>query len=204
GQSAAPSGSYRMDELAGDVVGLLDALDIKRAVIGGHSMGGYLAFALWRLAPERIKGLALINTRAAADTRAGRAGRYQNAADALRDGVAAVVPRLAAKMYAPQAPAQQTAALAERMARTPLDGLVGALLGMAERPDSTPLLPQIGVPCAVIAGAEDQIVPAAEAEAMAAALPEAELSLIPGAGHMSMEERPEAVNAALLRLLARA
>src|SRR4249920_2288480 len=76
GRSPAPSGVYQMDLLAGDVLALLDALLIQKAILMGHSMGGYVALAAWKLAPDRFLALALVDSQAGADTEAARQGRY--------------------------------------------------------------------------------------------------------------------------------
>jgi 3-oxoadipate enol-lactonase len=81
--------------------------------------------------------------------------------------------------------------------------LQSALAAMRDRPDSTPLLPGLDLPAAVIVGESDAITPPSDARAMSAALPRAELELIPGAGHLANLEAPDPFNAALHRLLAR-
>src|SRR5947207_15861847 len=68
GQSPAPEGIYEMDQMAQDVLALLDSLNVQKAAIMGHSMGGYVTLAMWRLAPERFSALGLICSQAAADT----------------------------------------------------------------------------------------------------------------------------------------
>ena len=80
---------------------------------------------------------------------------------------------------------------------TPAAGIVGALQGMAARPDSSPLLPGINVPFLILAGAKDQIIPMEKAKAMAAAAPLAMLGTIENAGHMAMLEQPEATTKAI-------
>ena len=92
----------------------------------------------------------------------------------------------------------------EMILGTSRDGMVGALEGMASRPDSTPGLAAISCPTLVVVGGDDTIAPPAMAREMAAAIPYAELVEIPGAGHLSPLERPPLVNAALVRFLARA
>ena len=79
-----------MDDYARDVVALLDELEVDRAVIGGLSMGGYVAFALMRLAPERVRGLVLADTRATADSASARAGRDAMIETLSKGGVEAV------------------------------------------------------------------------------------------------------------------
>ena len=83
------------------------------------------------------------------------------------------------------------------MLETSTDGVVGALAAMRDRPDSTPDLPALDVPVLILHGAEDQLIPVAEAEAMAKALPSAKLVVVPGAGHLPNLEQPEIFNDAV-------
>jgi len=76
-------------------------------------------------------------------------------------------------------------------------GVIGALLGMAERPDSTSLLPQISVPTLVITGADDMLIPSSESEKLAQAIRGAQLAVIPHAGHLVAFEQPDAFNRVL-------
>ena len=79
-----------MDQYADDLVGLLDVLHIDRAVMAGLSMGGYVAFALWRRHPQRVRGLVLCNTRAGADSEEGREKRRKLIATAREQGMGPV------------------------------------------------------------------------------------------------------------------
>ena len=85
----------------------------------------------------------------------------------------------------------------EIMLRQSLPGIISALRAMASRPDSTPLLPNIAVPTLVVSGAEDAIIPAEEADLMAASIPGARQEKIEAAGHMPMMEQPGMLNAFL-------
>ncbi|MBI5959500.1 MAG: alpha/beta fold hydrolase [Chloroflexi bacterium] len=199
GQSPAPDGIYTMDELAGDVIALMDDLHIQRAVWIGHSMGGYILMAALRLAPERISGIGLVATQASADSEERRAGRLAAAEKALQEGGAPVAQMMIKALFAPgfdliSPPAQR---IADLISRTAWTGLAGSQRGMAARPDSIETLRGVRVPAVVIAGANDSIIPLDGAQQMAQAIPGARLVEIADAGHLLMLEQPEAVSAAL-------
>jgi 3-oxoadipate enol-lactonase len=199
GDSDAPEGPYTMDQLADDAIALLDSLGLTQpAVVAGLSMGGYVALALARRYPSRVAGLILAATKAGADSPEAQANREKAAALAREKGVEAVVDTVLPKMFAPSTYTGNPALVAEWrgiMAATPLNGVVGDLLGMKDRPDSTPLLPQITKPVLVIHGQDDQLIPPREAEATHAGLPNAKLVLVPNAGHLLNLEQPETFNA---------
>ncbi len=88
--AAAPIGAMTMADYARDVIALLDALEIRRAVVCGLSMGGYVAFAMWRLAADRIRGVVLADTRAGADSDEARARRRQLLALLAEQGTAGI------------------------------------------------------------------------------------------------------------------
>jgi pimeloyl-ACP methyl ester carboxylesterase len=194
------SGPYTMDRHADDIAALLDALQVERAVIGGLSMGGYVALALWRRHRHRIRALVLADTRAAADTPEGLQKRDELIALARTGGPAAVADKqitgLTGKSTRDKQP-ELVDRIRSVMSGESVDGIVGALEAMRGRPDSTALLPQIDVPTLIVVGAEDVITPVKEARAMADAIRGSRLEVIPEAGHLSNLERPAAFNAAL-------
>lgn len=199
GESDAPAGPYTMDQLADDALALLDQLGLAGpAVVGGFSMGGYVALALYRRHPERVAGLILAATKAGADSDAARANREKSAALAQEKGVDAIVDAMLPKLLAPHTYAAHPELVAEvrhMILSTPVNGIVGDLLGMKDRADSTDLLPQIDRPVLVIHGQDDQLIPPTEAEWMAARIPNARLVLVPGAGHLLNLEQPEEFSA---------
>lgn len=198
GESAPRPGAVPMDRFAGDVHALLQQLGTGPVALVGHSMGGYVALAFARRFPRMLRGLALVATRAGADAPEAAAARRATAEKVRAQGVGVVVEAMAPKMLSP---ASQDPALAERTRRfmAPLEpqGVIGALLGMADRPDATPGLAGISVPSLAITGADDVLIPAAESERMARAIRGARLEILPGAGHLVFLEQPEAFNRAL-------
>jgi 3-oxoadipate enol-lactonase len=194
------SGPYSMDVMADDVIALLDALQIDRAVVGGLSMGGYVAFDLVRRYRQRVRALLLADTRAPADTAEARQKRDELIALARSGGAAAVAEKQITGLIGKSTREKQPE-LVDRvrgvMAGESVDGIVGALEAMKARPDSTPLLATIDVPTLVVVGDEDAITPPKEARAMHEQIRGSRLEIIPGAGHLSNIERPAAFNAAL-------
>jgi pimeloyl-ACP methyl ester carboxylesterase len=206
GASPAPEGVYTMDEMADDVVELLDSLSIsERIVLGGLSMGGYVALSLVVRYPERVRGLMLFDTRAGADTPEAAQNRETGArtilaADSAKEFVDATVPKLFSPMTLEQR-GERVELLRAVMENNTPRGIAGALRGMAIRPDRRADLPGIQVPTLVLVGEHDVITPPAEAKALAAAIPKSQLEVIPESGHMAPYENPSAANAVILRFL---
>ncbi len=178
----------------------LDAAGVERAVVCGLSLGGYVAFEIWRRARERVLGLVLANTRAVADTPEAAQARRELAARLRREGNVLVAEP--PKLLALDAPAELRERVRALIAEQTPEAIAAALEGMAERPDSTPDLPGISVPTLVIASTEDQLIPVEVTAAMAERIPGARLEVIEGVGHLSNLEAPERFNALLLEHLA--
>jgi pimeloyl-ACP methyl ester carboxylesterase len=198
GESQATAGPYSMDLLADDCAGLLDAVGVtEQIVLCGLSMGGYVAMAFRRKYAERLAGLILVATRAGADTPEGKAGREQAAALAQREGPTEIAKSMLPKLLAPKSYETQPKLVEyvkEIIQTCSIEGLVGDLLGMKDRPDSMPSLMTIQGPTLIVHGADDQIIPVKEAEAMRDAIPNALLQIIPESGHLVNLEQPDLFN----------
>ena len=162
----------------------LDGAGLDRAVVCGLSMGGYVAFELWRRAPERFAGPLLANTRSGADSEEGAAGR-RTLADRLRSEGNAFLVDSPPPLLSAGAPDELWARVRELIAGQPAASIAAAALGMAERPDSTPDLASITVPTLVVTGDGDTLIPPDATSPMAGQIPGAELAVIEGAGHLS-------------------
>lgn len=193
-----------IDDYAGDLVDLLDALHVEDAVVGGLSMGGYVAFALWRLAPRYIRGLVLADTRPQADAPEVLEARRQMLGRLREFGPAAVADALLPALVGATTKAGRSdvpARLRELMVSSPPAATEGAIAAMMARPDSTPLLSAIHCPTLVVVGEEDTLTPPAVSLDLHARIAGAELAVIPGAGHMSNLEQPALFNQALAAFL---
>jgi pimeloyl-ACP methyl ester carboxylesterase len=204
GSSERPEGDYGMETLADDVVRLADRLALDRFVLGGHSMGGYIALRVAAGHLERLAGLVFVSSRAGADFLEGRLRREAGIEKIRRGEAAAFLDEFVPNLVGPSTRQRAPRLLAELRAlagEVPGHVLAACLVGMRDRPDSSAVLPQLDVPALVIAGQEDGIVPVDEARAMAAALPRARLAVIPQAGHTPSIERPIPTAEAILAFL---
>ena len=201
GGSDPVPGPYTMDLLADDLREFLDAVRVTQPIVlCGLSMGGYVTFAFYRKYPERVAALILTSTRAGADSPEGKAGRDKAAATAQEKGVGAIAEAMLPKMLAPKtysANPDLVARIKAIMESTPLDGVLGDLAGLRDRPDSTPTLAQIDKPTLILHGADDQLIPPSEAEVMHAGIKRSQLKILPEAGHLLNMEQPEAFNEAV-------
>ncbi len=193
GLSDAPASGYSIPQYADDMVSLLDLLGAASCVVCGLSMGGYVALDMVRRYPERIAGLILVNSRAEGDGPAARDARDEMIRMVEQEGTGALADLLAPKLLAPESQAAMPTVV-ERV-RTMIEsappaGVIGALRAMKDRPDATDVLGRIAVPTLVIAGREDQLIPVDYARSMATAIPGAQFTLIPGAGHLVPMEQP--------------
>jgi pimeloyl-ACP methyl ester carboxylesterase len=182
---------------------ILDAAP-PRFALGGLSMGGYIAFAVARLAPERVTRLALLDTSARPDTPEQTAAREKLIALAkagkLDDVVAALAPRF---LNAEHQKDPRLLRIVKEMAKdTGPQAFVRQQRAVISRPDSRPMLAGIKCPTMVLVGADDVTTPPELAKEIAAGIPGARLVTVRNCGHLSTIEQPDAVNAALSEWLA--
>jgi pimeloyl-ACP methyl ester carboxylesterase len=195
--------AYAIADLADDLAGLLDALDVRRAAVLGMSMGGYTGLAFAQRHAARLAALVLADTRAAADSPDTRAKREEALATIRERGADAYLDGSLGKMLSPGAGAPLSARV--RAAAVPrADALTAALQALRDRPDRTAELPAIACPTLVLCGAEDQISPAAEMRGMSDAIRGARYVELAGAGHLSHLEAPEPFTTAVSAFLAQA
>jgi pimeloyl-ACP methyl ester carboxylesterase len=199
GKSPVTSGTYSMRIMAEDILRLMDRLKIEKAVLVGHSMGGYIALAFAHAYPGRLSGLGLVASQAEADAPERRHARLNIADDVERKGVRVVADGMPVKLTNNPELAAKLHELIHVTAS--VEAVAGCQRGMAERPDATAWLGDIAAPSVVIAGAQDGIIPVQKSQDMATLLGRSWLVLIEEAGHMPMMEAPERVADALLQLV---
>jgi pimeloyl-ACP methyl ester carboxylesterase len=193
-----------VDDYAADVIDLLDTLHIDEAVIGGVSMGGYVAFAMFRHAPRYFQGIFLADTKSPGDTPEGVEGRKKMLRLVEEKGAAAVADEMLPKLLG-ETTRRTRPEVVERARGLILDNstqaIAGAVRALMTRPDSTPLLPTIHCPALILVGEEDTVTPKAAAEEMHRGIAGSRMSTIPGAGHLTNLEDPLAFNSALAEFL---
>jgi 3-oxoadipate enol-lactonase len=205
GSPAAEGASLQMDHAADALAALLQQLGVERVVVCGLSMGGYVALALLRGYPALLRALVLSDTRAGADSDEARRGRLDAAAQVEKDGTQELIDGMLPKLLSPHTRGRQPAVeqeLRTMMESAPAPAVAAALLGMADRPDATPLLRSIRVPTQIMVGEDDEITPVNVAELLARGIPGSLLSVVPDAGHVPNLENPDWFNRILHEFLA--
>jgi 3-oxoadipate enol-lactonase len=188
-----------LDEMALDIIHLLDELGIDKAIFAGLSMGGQIALDIYRLFPQRCNALVIADSDARGETPESAARRLEMAEAILADGMTKHTDETIHK-YIAKASMNNPAVyqpLYKMMSNTKPEGAAAAHRGRADRRDHLPLLPGIKVPTLIIVGSEDFFTPLPVARLMSDNIPGAQLVCIEGAGHLPNMEAPAAFNAAL-------
>ena len=189
-----------VDQHAKDLVALLDRASAPRALVVGLSMGGHIALSLTRRHPHRVAGLLLADTRAEPDDPSDKAQR-----DALIEQVQSVGTSLLPNTMLPRLVTKACDDTIRNMLRGLMleqepSGVQAALVALRDRPDARGGLFQIHCPTALVCGEHDAITPPSVMQMLADAIPDATLTVVPGAGHMTNLEAPAAFNQVLANL----
>jgi 3-oxoadipate enol-lactonase len=199
------AGPFSYWDSAQDVLALLNHLGIERAVFGGMSQGGFLSLRAAMLAPQRVRGLILIDSQAGTELEANRPGYEQLHQTWLDQGPGPVQEIVAAIILGPGQWDGWYAKWAEQYAAW-APGNLGQLSWpfqcLMDRDDITGRLGEIGCPALIVHGTEDAAIPLARAEQMRNGLAGAvTFALIDGAPHASNVTDPGAVNAEIVKFL---
>jgi len=196
GRSGRVLRRHDLDDLAADVLGVLDHLGLPRAILGGLSIGGMSAMRVAARAPERVAGLVLINTDCAPERRTKVLEYRALGALAHRAPLRLLAPRIAAKMFGRSSFARRPDLVDEwksRWERIDVQSTLHVLDALVSRGDARPLLGRIRAPTLVIHGTEDAAIPRARCQEVADLIPGAAWATVDGAGHLLTLERPEAL-----------
>jgi pimeloyl-ACP methyl ester carboxylesterase len=195
--------NHRYDDDMAAIAARILADAPPRFALAGLSMGGYIAFAMLRQAPERIAKLALLDTSARPDRPEQKEVREKGIAMAEGGSFSEVVDFLAPQFLHRDRRGDVTlnGLIRDMAADTGADAFVRQVKAIMKRPDSRPLLPRIGCPTLVLVGDGDELTPPELSEEIAAGIPGARLAVVPHCGHLSTVERPDAVSAALAEWL---
>jgi pimeloyl-ACP methyl ester carboxylesterase len=187
GQSTTVETPYTVSSMADDLAGLLDHLGIEKVALAGHSMGGYVALAFAKKYPQRVSGLGLISSQAAADSPERKEGRYKTADDVAQKGVGVVAEAMTSKLSAVPRVQAFVRTVIEKQSQS---AIIGALKAMAEREDFTSFLSPSAFAKRVVLihGNADVLIPIERANEIKAVLPSARFIKLQGAGHMPMME----------------
>jgi 3-oxoadipate enol-lactonase len=197
GQSRPAPHETTMELVAGDVIALLRQLGLRRVAVAGLSMGGYVAFELYRRAPDVVRGLALCATKATPDSEEAKATRERSAEAVLAKGLGWMADDFGPKLLRPQADPAVLATVKSLIRDGTAEGVAAAQRGMARRPDSVPTLSRITCPTVMVYGEEDQLIPFAEAQRIGQTVKGARMVRVPATGHLVNLENAPAVTSTL-------
>ncbi len=203
--ASALDGAVSIAKMAAEIAKLLDHLKISEPVMmGGLSMGGYVAFEFLRQFPRRLRGLGLFATRATADSPEAREKRFAAIEDIKKSGIEPFA-RASVKAQLGRTTQQTNPAAAESvlamMKQASPAGTINALRAMADRRDSSDLLGSIRFPVLVAAGEEDTIIKTEEMRGIHSQIPGSEFQVIPKSGHLVNLENPGAFHPVLKNFL---
>jgi len=195
GRTEVTPGRVMLDEMALDILHLMDALQIGSAIFCGLSMGGQIVLDFYRLFPGKVKALVIVDSDARGETADSRMSRLQKAGKILETGMRQHTDETIHQYIAAASLAKPMYThLYEMMTTTTAEGAAAAHRGRAERRDHQQILPTISVPTLVVVGEEDYFTPEPIARLMSDNIPGAQLAVIPGAGHLPNMETPEVFN----------
>ena len=197
GESYVGDGQYTMEAYVNDLFSIINELKLRRPILCGLSMGGYIAMRTVERSIEVFKGLILCDTKAEADDDAARLKRAAGINQINTEGLIKFVDAFVTNCFAEETPKEQ-----EKMFLTTLFkahkhdpiGVKGAIIAIMSRTDTTSFLHKINIPTLVLCGSFDKLTPPTVMRAMSEKIPGSEFAIIPQAGHMTPLENPECVN----------
>jgi len=204
GQSQAGDTDFSIDLFADDLLAFLDVLKIKKAVVCGLSMGGYIALNAIQKQPEKFAALLLVDTQCGADTPEGKEKRMKTISFIKKNGLEVYAEESLKNLFAPasfQARKQEVTFIHQAILSTPAGVICQTLQALADRKESCDYLPKVKIPVCVIVGSEDKITPPPVAQKIADGIAGSKLRVIENAGHLTNMEAPDEFNKVVLEFL---
>lgn len=201
GKDIDNSKRFTIEEMAAQILELIESLMIEKAIIGGLSMGGYVLFNLFRVAPEKFSAMILCDTTYLADTDDKRKGRFDLIAQIENRGTQALIEKMLPNLISDETKLNNpdlTAGLEKIFSKVNPAAAVNALQSMAERKDNSDIIEKIRVPTLLVFGEFDKITNLETADKMNELISDSELQIIKHAGHYSNLEAPQDFNTKLL------
>lgn len=191
-----------MSNYADEVKALLDQLHIDKAIIGGESMGGYVALAFLKKYPDNTSGLILSDTQSIADSDEVKEQREVNAEETIEHGTGHVIQSFTPKALSPNASEQTQNTLAAILSTQMPQPIAYSLRGMALREDTSDVLSNTNLPVLILTGDEDMIISPIQSKNMHTLAKNSQFVIIKNAGHLSNLEQPEQWNQAVIKMFA--
>lgn len=204
GHSQPGSMKFSIDQFSDDLVLLMDALALDKAIICGLSMGGYIALSTLESNPQRIAALVLCDTQCGADSPEVRDKRARTIGSIRLNGMTAYADEMTARLFAGAsytAKPGMVAFIKDTILRTNSDTVCKTLQALGIRRDTCSLLPKAPMPTLILVGIEDRITPVEEGQKMQELMPGSTLVVIDGAGHLSSMENPGIFNSEMKSFL---
>ncbi|MBD8499399.1 alpha/beta fold hydrolase [Paenibacillus arenosi] len=202
GKSTAPKGAYTIEQMADDIIVLADKLKLDKFVLLGHSLGGYVTLSVAQRFAHRLHGFGLIHSTGYADSEQAKENRLKAVERIQAQGIVQFVDELVPKLFNPNKLEQHKESIHKALEigyHTPPQGAIGAALAMREREDRTAVMTATKLPLLLVAGDQDQIVPAERLFTTEGS--HVQQVLLPDVGHMGMMENPEGMAHAISRFM---
>ncbi|MDP2162124.1 MAG: alpha/beta hydrolase [Flavobacterium sp.] len=204
GQSLENHLEVSIDLFTNDLIQFMNALGLKKVILCGLSMGGFIALNAVKKHPKRFAALVLCDTQCASDTEEQKAKRMETIQEIEANGISKFTASFLKAVFHEDSLSNKIGLVAkieaDILANSPAV-LIGGLKALASRQETCSSLDKIEIPTLIICGREDQVTPLSQSELMHQNIENSILKIIENAGHLSNLEQPEAFNAALLEFL---
>jgi 3-oxoadipate enol-lactonase len=197
GQTGVGDGQYPLEFFVDDLISLLDHLKVKKAVLCGLSMGGYIALRTAERNPERVHALILADTQAKADSNEARLKRAASIKAIKTSGVKPFAEAFLKTAFTAESLASRSesvVAIQNTIESNPPLGICGSLLALASRTDTTASLPKIMAPTLILVGDQDVLTPVSASEEMHQRIVGSQMHVIRNAAHLSNLENADEFN----------